>query len=439
MQRFGIPTITERTEHDKMDDVLNRFEPVFIDGRPPVRRIWPDDPTTPSKDAPTPGTPTPSIPTPIIHTQSIPNQVTKLANDVERIVRAGLQPLYATIGMLAVRLGDRDTRSYYKWKDNTPSLDELQLPIVREANTVPEFVQKNVHLGKPLLKMVLRTAISGGNLISSGEKEYHAHLTNSSEDNSIDAALIGANPVELTATDESFIQQMLDGLPDPQGGNVNLRNFWVFSIIDYAVFEFVLSGTSLGAMGLALSYIRRIPNCARFTLKQLMMSEGVRDIFALLVAYQYLMASGGNAYAGRANISSQGRLNNTNMMLSAGYRTRAMLASQVETSRYWFARVFAVPNPLIKELENSKDGLVRIAAGQAMDAQDDVRTWVTTVNNVSGDPSIGLQRILKNKTLAPYNAQINAHSMDYIRTQLKIETIKHQLSELLPTILKHYE
>jgi hypothetical protein len=78
------------------------------------------------------------------------------------------------------------------------------------------------------------------------------------------------------------------------------------------------------------------------------MSEGVRDKFALVVAYNYLIGSGGNAIVGRGNMNELGKLRGTTYNLSAGFQTRVNMAAQMECAHYWFERVFAQTNPEVE-------------------------------------------------------------------------------------------
>jgi hypothetical protein len=94
--------------------------------------------------------------------------------------------------------------------------------------------------------------------------------------------------------------------------------------------------------------INRIQGCETFTLKELIMSDGVKDIFQLRVMYNFLLGNGGYAYAD----STFGKVNGSRYNISAGIKQRALLASQFECSTFWFQDVVRQKNPRIVEIEN---------------------------------------------------------------------------------------
>lgn len=255
--------------------------------------------------------------------------IAKLEHDLDYMLRAGLQPLYSFVGMLATALGDHDTRAYYAWRGPGADLATLQAPIVAGASTLDEFVERNSHLGRPLLQHALT-------LIKTDRPAL---------------APIGVEPVVPPAavSDERFIIDLLDRTFVDQAPNA-AEVQWTFQIVDEAVFVHILNQTTLGAIHLAHNKLRRIDNCRNFTLKQLMLSDGVNDIFAKFVAWEFLQSSGGNAY-GKAIGTSHGKVKGSNMMLSAGIQTRNALASQVACAQIWFQSVRLVDNPVAAELK----------------------------------------------------------------------------------------
>lgn len=141
----------------------------------------------------------------------------------------------------------------------------------------------------------------------------------------------------------------------------------LFSSLPLALFDDLFHATSIGAMLRAASQINRIRASSRpFTLKEFVLSPEVADVFALYVSYQYLMSSGGNAYAGRVTAGG-----GTTFMISAGIKTREKLYSDIATGQFWWKDVFARPNPVKEDLRKEIDRQERILKQTA--ALDNVR------------------------------------------------------------------
>lgn len=262
----------------------------------------------------------------------------------ENVLQMGLSYVNDFVGMLGTRLADRDLRNYYKWKGKGATQEVLQSPLEIDTNvtSIEDLIRKNMHLGREMCAVIL------DQYRIFKEKEVKVKIENSIN---LDTAFGFALQSHGDALDVLLETQ---GIEDETGGFINgVKKDWVFGLLDLSAVAHILSVGTMGAMSLAVGQIRRIPGCAKFTLKQLLMSEGVRDIFAIFVAYQYLMSSGGNAYAGRA--SSQGNAKGTTFMLSAGLETRKMLYAQIETAQYWFRDVYETDNPVRKQLEAHKN------------------------------------------------------------------------------------
>lgn len=340
-----------------------------------------------------------------------------MKNFMERVtstVMRGLDPLYTFIGIVATSLGDgSDVRPYYRWRGEKASLETLQNPVVTEGvQSVEDFIRKNKHLGQEFLSVIL-TVVGPTNTTK-------------------------AEPIGelISLEDEMFLDQMLNRVMET---DELIQQDWIFGILDEAVFKFILDATSLGALAMALSKIRRIPNCSGFTLRQLIMSESVRDMFGLFVAYQYLLSSGGNAYASRkTNAVSKGKVDGTTFMLSAGFQTRTALARQIETAEYWFQEVGAMANPNLKAVQDEVERLEREYFVKAppipLDGvnMDDLFTlYIRMTTQQDGDLFIEKENYLeeerrklkqlvrneRNARVQTYNYAIFLARLDYLKTR----------------------
>lgn len=283
-------------------------------------------------------------------------QLKKTMEFTQEALQMGLYYLDTFMGMVATRLADRNVNIYFK----------NRMPLVTEGvESIQDYIRKNPFLGAPLLEMILsqhKVYEPNNPLFEDTElkqrvedffkknipkiKVKKTNLTlYPSDDESANSRIgvgVSVTVDPILVTTGNYLHRIL--IPAEDAGLVsNEKREWVFNVLDLAALSFIISDGSLGALTMAHAQIKRVRGCERFTLKQLLMSEEVRDVFAIYVAFQYQLASGGNAYAGRA--STQGNARGTTFMLSAGLETRKQLALLVETAQYWFQDVYETANP----------------------------------------------------------------------------------------------
>lgn len=338
----------------------------------------------------------------------------------KNILRAGLSYLYEFIGMVSTRLADRDVRSYYAWKEKGSSLAELQSPVeTNNVETIGDLIGNNMHLGQNVCAVIYSQYLK----ILENEKELlpieagNGGTTTIRRTTTTDAqgrktrkketVTVTPNQPEQEIREPSFrddLQRQGDLLNTflsnndielQTGGMISdVNKQWVYSILDLTAFQQILSAGSFGAMSLALGQIRRIPGCEKFTMKQLIMSEGVRDIFAIFVAFQYLLSSGGNAYAWRTGSSERGMAKGSPFMVSAGLETRKMLYAQVETAQYWFRNVYEMENPVYTSLKKQKTEL-NAWFGENPSKSLNGNDWDTIINDAKTRDNKGLKGVEK--------------------------------------------
>lgn len=261
-----------------------------------------------------------------------------LEERAESYLTEALVPFKHFGGMLANTLGDRKMWSYWKYPANyNGRSDTPPIPLAMGAKTVPEFLQQNAHLGPDFFALILPLALRR----NPESKKKNASMN----------ALIGAGSSALArrAEDEQFITNMISRnvpmLNAPVAAGA-ISPIVLFSSLPFALFDDLFHATSIGAMLRAQGQINRVRASSRpFTLKELVLSPEVADVFALYVAYQYLMASGGNAYAGRVTAGG-----GTTFMISAGIKTREKLYSDIATGQFWWQDVFVRANPIKDDL-----------------------------------------------------------------------------------------
>ena len=286
----------------------------------------------------------------------VKTELKKTMEFTQEALQMGLYYLDTFLGMVATRLADRNVNIYFK----------NRMPLVTEGvESIEDFIRKNSFLGAPLLEMILsqhkvyekdNPLFEDKELKQRVDDFFQRNLTKVKVKKT-ESELVGVSVTTdpILVTTGNYLHRIL--IPTQDAGLVsNEKREWVFNTLDLAALSFIISDGSLGALTMAHAQIKRLRGCERFTLKQLLMSEEVRDVFAIYVAFQYQLASGGNAYAGRA--STQGNARGTTFMLSAGLETRRQLALLVEGAQYWFQDVYETANPtwwkIKEEIETKK-------------------------------------------------------------------------------------
>lgn len=347
----------------------------------------------------------------------------KLIDFAKDALKMGIFYLEIFMGMVATRLADRNVGVYFA----------KRMPIYDEnVEDIEDFVRKNTHLGPVFLEMLLsqyriydpKNDIFKNSSIDEIAEQFFIVVKKepllSSIGNDVNAALF--------VTTGNFLSKIL-GKEGEVGIVVDEKRQWVFSVIDLAALSQILTEGSLGAIMLAHAQIQRIPNCVNFTLKQLLMSDGVRDMFAIFVAFQYQLASGGNAYAGRA--STQGNVKGTTFMLSAGIETRNMLSKLVLGAQDWFRDVYETQNPLYVQIKTKIDEKKR----QRTTLGGVRQSWKREVDTRAADNNAIL--IFEEVTKHPTFTNVSEADQQYVRLTLEILQREQFLNGIPEKILKH--
>lgn len=369
-------------------------------------------PTTTS--SPTASTPTPAAAATTATTPQKP-EVKHLEADLDLVLRSGLQPLYSFIGMVGASLGDQDVRSYYKWRGPGASMDDLQSPVAKGAANLEEFVRKNSHLGRPLLQYALKIGM---------DKAKEGKML----------ASIGEQMIPSVIQDERYIMDLLDGSYLTKTPNAAEAQ-WTWGAIDEAVLTYILQDSALGAIHLAHSVIKSIPRCWDFTLKELLMSDGVNAMFAKFVGWEFLQASGGNAYGRSSSSTSRGMVKGSTFMLSAGFATRQALYAQVAVAKIWFEDVRRISNPLKTELDAfiERSRVLLRAYGRAYDA-----TSVPPLND-KGEDEWGVLATLRELLMKTKGKSDQMDFAAYLNLRINLYIAEEKRRYMPPYVLRHCE
>ena len=325
MPKHGVKKRSKQNVQTEPSKSTNGSSSSGSDYEPPVSVEDAKDNTPPDVFiAPAPPAPTVVVSPPPLIAPSTAPLIADLEQKVEQVASSGLQHLYTFVSLLAVRLGDHNVEQYYA---------HYQRPVVKGSTTLQQFIDRNTHLGIEFLRETI-SKLADRTLLSR-----------------VGAALVGEPgdgmqdwvQQQQSVMDQIFLDSMLKRAAPSQHASSD----WAFTLMDDTVFHYILNATTLGAMLLSVSYIRRVEGCSTFTLKELVMSEGVRDIFAQVCAYHFLIASGGSAYAGRAQVTDRGKVAGTNLMVSAGLKTRQLMYIQMEGAKIWFENVYRSGKKLV--------------------------------------------------------------------------------------------
>lgn len=262
---------------------------------------------------------------------------TEFLDKVERVVQGGLGYFDTFLNGLASFLGDKKSYFYYKYEAKV---------IDKNVSSMEEFVRKNSHLGRNFFTEVMPLLMTE-ELNKTPPRDREIQLIGDNDNIFPVAQVPGYIEDEefiLTLVNRDFVRG-----PSPAQG---IDHDYIYGILDEATFTAVCEPAVMGAILTAKAQINRIPGKEDFTLKELMMSPGVFDMFQQRVSFVFLSGSGGYAYAGRSSNTQFGKVNGTTFNVSVGLKQREALAANMECSGYWFQDVYKVQNPRIKELEN---------------------------------------------------------------------------------------
>jgi len=421
---FNDPSKPEPESESEASSVQNLPKPGVQPQQPkPTSSTTQQGPTTPRDTNPrlllNPQASSSSTPTPAAAatTATTPQQpeVKHLEADLDLVLRSGLQPLYSFIGMVGASLGDQDVRSYYKWRGVGASMDELQSPVAKGAANLEEFVRKNSHLGRPLLQYALKIGL---------DKAKEGKMLKQ----------IGEQMIPSVIQDERYIIDLLDGSYLNKTRNAAEAQ-WTWGAIDEAVLAYILQDSALGAIHLAHSVIKSIPRCWDFTLKELLMSDGVNAMFAKFVGWEFLQASGGNAYGRSSSSTSRGMVKGSTFMLSAGFATRQALYAQVAVAKIWFEDVRRISNPLRAELDAfiERSRVLLRAYGGAYD-----RTSTPKLKD-NGEDEWGVLATLRELLMNTKGNPAEKDYAAYLNLRINLYIAEEKRRYMPPYVLRHCE
>jgi hypothetical protein len=251
------------------------------------------------------------------------------ADNLNNLVRQGLEPMMTFIGMLNVKLRKEDDRLLLLYKEDNPTFRErTQLVKVPESNQEKEFwLNAIAQVGKELVAMYSNTVLYD--------------VTENVKPEPANAPAIGFNIEEFM--DSVIEQEAID--PVILGNTIFPQNdveaqfapIWVFHCLRDSLFRAIISQHCLGAIEYAYSMLVNNPGFNNWTIKELILSTQVRHQFAFLVSSCYL--SSGDTVPD--NTRSQRGRNSTYLNI---VRMRTMMADQIECCLTWFESVRAIPS-----------------------------------------------------------------------------------------------
>jgi hypothetical protein len=304
-------------------------------------------------------------------------EIELVANALEEKVQNALRPFYTFTGMVASAIGAPNAAFLFH---SPPNQNGIRPIVKRGASTFRKFVIQNEPvLGRPIMAILL-LAVKGSEQFV--KKDEEAAGKEEEEEENEDEILQQERQIEarcFALQDAAQAQDFLwDHLMNFMGGGEEERvddmiRFdlffappWVWACLPNAVFRSLLQTAGVGAFDLALSQVRRLPGKSEFTMHEMICSDGVNDRFAILVASNLLLASGGNAYPSRIWGNTQNR---RSWQVSAGLATRTRNNMERQALMLWFRTVYRVRNTkFTQQLMTVNDGQF-IAYVQSMGPQ----------------------------------------------------------------------
>ena len=305
--------------------------------------------------------------------------IRELEQNLDQILRKALQPLFVFVAQLAISLNDTDVRKYYKWRDNTRNLEDMQSPIENYGNnrTFNEFFDNNKHLGNVIILYTIQLMRRVKKKPKVKEEPILKHLIglNIASDN----AIVGdqdewRNWVQYADNRSLYAY-------DPQGLDISK---WYYCALPVAAYSNILSQQVVAAMQWAVSDIWRFTSRRDFTIPLLVGSPDTRDIFALMVRNKYMITTG-SAYS--ESISVGNGSTSKRFMTGPGYRARDRRASENLAGKHWFENVVLITekkpnqmNPLYVEEFRKRRILLKLS--KDYDLYENVDEFLNSVSDI---------------------------------------------------------
>lgn len=268
---------------------------------------------------------------------------------LDDITSRAIQPLHSFLGMVAVGMGAGNPSFLYKYKrdiypDNQTWERNTSL-VKRGAKSEEEFVIFNRHLGLDLLNLFL----------TQQQQQQQQEIVVKKEKKEINCEFAPQIYNQNTRYGGRRLSNWLRTLVGHE--EAVLAPGWVWAVLPASsVFRFLLSNTAIGAIEMGKSEVNAIEGKSDINIKELLCSGEVTSKFAQFVAHVFVRRSGGNAYPSR--LASQQRGGVRQMFnVSAGFKHRAALASEMMGFKLWFQDVYKTANPEIKSTQKKIDEL----------------------------------------------------------------------------------
>lgn len=289
--------------------------------------------------------------------------LTQWEQNLNEIFEKATEPLRAFAGAVTTQLGLFDARKVQVWKNDNEDRNKI---VKSGAKTVEEFVKLNKDLGAlVLLEFAPDAPAAPAAPASRGHQEEEE---DEEEEESSREITYGASPrkkmFSLLGAEACFDLDRADGLEDAANRALEARRgklgkgaskydadifnairimrrddremlfapAWVYETMGNPVFYRLYSDGMVGAIRLAHSQITRIPNCRDFTIKELICSSEVMDMFAFKVATTWMASNAGAI--GRGRKTTYENINESNRIL----------AFKIEQCLVFFESVFRVPS-----------------------------------------------------------------------------------------------
>lgn len=312
--------------------------------------------------------------------------------ELTAIVKRALAPLVTFASMVGVKMNQQDFRMMLSFHQDQPSIEVRLERVVEWAPTMDSYIAANApSLGRPFLTAFARhfgrlyalqgPLITVQNRIPFGLGDVRDIQRTAASGYSLDTLReTYNNSRELAQQDpqnEQFKRDAENALRAytaarllnevSQAGNelfVDFSPAWCWELLSVTIFQKLLSMSSMAAIEAAHSVVQRIPGCASFGIKELILSTDVNDQFAFLVASQFLSASEGFA-------TTRGRVKRNNAYINIMHMRHA-LASQVHTCQVWFEiHVRRVPSTLPRKFDEERARLFPGGVGEPADGDLD--------------------------------------------------------------------
>jgi hypothetical protein len=309
-------------------------------------------------------------------------------DELNDIVQRACAPMLTLLGAIAGKLRIDDVRTLMVYNENVKDpYSKLAIVQGKTATSVEAWARENAFLGPKLIGLYLqsvtteqwkKTSVSpmkvnacldirvldrndipdhhdviratparvdaAQQVVDNRQRAFDANPTNETRA-ALDQAVETLNLIRTQLVIQDGVNRVRELLEGHQE-EMTFAPAWAFGVMPEAAFTRFISPPAWAAIQAGVGWIRRLPRCGNYTLKELVCSESILDHFATVIAYHFLnLGDGTGITSGGGNLKRARTYLNVNKM-------RDDLLLRMHLIATWFQMsVFTRTHPLLKKFD----------------------------------------------------------------------------------------